>query len=58
MIYFLLQEAEVLPKEWNKSKEYYDLFYIRAETKFRLEVYVVDDLMHLQFKVSRRAFAS
>jgi hypothetical protein len=45
------KQTEALPIKWNLCKEMYDLFYQRAETKYRLEIYLIQNLMHIQMKV-------
>jgi hypothetical protein len=42
---------ETLPVHWNSCQEYYDFFYQRGDTKYRLEIYLIQHLMHIQLRV-------
>lgn len=43
-------KSEILPENWNSNEEYYDIFYQRGTTRFRLEVYLIHPQMHIQLK--------
>jgi hypothetical protein len=47
----LIKKTEILPENWNSNEEYYDIFYQRGTTRFRLEVYLIHPQMHIQLKV-------
>jgi len=44
------EKTEILPERWNSSAEYYDFFYTKYEVHYRLEIYLIGDLLHIQFR--------
>jgi hypothetical protein len=48
--------GELLPKTWNSEPDYYELTYVKYEVKFKLEIYLLDNLIHVQFRVRNDFF--
>lgn len=44
------QKSDYLPSKWNSSKEYYDFFYTKYSVNYRLEIYLIGNLLHINFK--------
>jgi len=44
------RQTEILPNQWNSCKEYYDFFYQKGDTRYRMDIYLIDKTMHIQLK--------
>ena len=54
LIHFFIQPGELLPPEWNKAKNFYQLTYRKYDDDFKLEITVIPNtnLMHVQLRVT------
>lgn len=44
------EKTDYLPSKWNSAKNYYDILYTKHEINYRLEIYLIGNLLHVNFK--------